>query len=100
MGTDRVARAAAEVFSPVVTDYWHATFSGEGVPIRAAGFTVAVNAELSQDRRVMVLRTSDGAVRAVLTPLLADLVGLSGAGPGRGHRQGRGCEARRICVGR
>ena len=64
------------MFSPVVTDFWHATFSGEHVLPPDATFTVAVNADLSEDRRVMVLRTTDGAVRAVLTPSLADAVGL------------------------
>ena len=64
------------MFSPVVTAFWHATFSGEDVVTRDATFTVAVNADLSEDRRVMVLHTTDGAVRAVLTPSLADAVGL------------------------
>lgn len=40
-------------------------------------FTVAVNAGLREDRRVMLLRTADGAVRAVLTPSLADAIRLS-----------------------
>lgn len=77
MGADRETRAAVDVFSPVVTDYWHSTFAGEGAAPRDAMFTVAVNAELSEDRRVMVLRTMDGAVRAVLTPSLADALGFS-----------------------
>jgi len=77
VGADRAARGAAEVFSPVVTDFWRATFSGEELLPRGATFTVAVNAELSEDRRVMVLRTDDGTVKAVLTPALADAVGLS-----------------------
>ena len=64
------------MFSPVVTDFWHATFSGEDVVPRDAAFTAAVNADLSEDRRIMLLRTTDGAVRAVLTPSLADAVGL------------------------
>jgi RimJ/RimL family protein N-acetyltransferase len=76
MGAERVAQGAADVFSPVVTAFWHATFSGEDVVPRDAAFTVAVNADLSEDRRVMVLHTTDGAVRAVLTPSLADAAGL------------------------
>jgi RimJ/RimL family protein N-acetyltransferase len=69
------------MFSPVVTDYWHATFSGDDVLLRDATFTVAVNAGLSEDRRVMVLRTTDGAVAAVLTPSLADAVGVCESRP-------------------
>ncbi len=64
------------MFSPVVTDYWRATFSGEDLVPPDATFSVAVNADLSEDRRVMVLHTDDGAVRTVLTPSLADAAGL------------------------
>ncbi len=71
-----VAYGAAEVFSPVVVDFWRAAFSGEDVVPPDAAFTVTVNADLSEDRRVMVLRTTDGTVRVVLTPSLADAVGL------------------------
>jgi RimJ/RimL family protein N-acetyltransferase len=39
-------------------------------------FTVAINPELDQDSRVMVLEISDGRVMAVLTPALADKLGL------------------------
>src|SRR5215469_11633922 len=75
VGTDRVAQGAVDVFSPVVTAFWRAAFSGKDVLTCDATFTVAVNADLSEDRRVMVLRTTDGAVRAVLTPSLAEAVG-------------------------
>ena len=64
------------MFSSVVTDFWRATFSGEDLVPPDAAFAVAVNADLGEDRRVMVLHTTDGAVRAVLTPSLADAVGL------------------------
>jgi GNAT superfamily N-acetyltransferase len=80
MGADRGAQGAADVFSPVVTGFWHTAFSGEGVQSCDAAFTVAVNADLSEDRRVMVLRTADGAVKAVLTPSLAGTLGWSPAG--------------------
>lgn len=69
------------MFSPVVTDFWRATFSGADVPPRDADFAVAVNADLSEDRRVMVLHTTDGTVRAVLTPSLADAAGICEARP-------------------
>ncbi|MGS0629246.1 MULTISPECIES: GNAT family N-acetyltransferase [Photorhabdus] len=39
-------------------------------------FTVTINPDLSEDRRVMVLETSEGRVMAVLTPELADKLGL------------------------
>jgi RimJ/RimL family protein N-acetyltransferase len=81
VGADRVAQAAVDVFSPVVTEYWHSTFAGEDAAPRDATFTVAVNAELSEERRVMVLRTMDGAVSAVLTPSLAEALGFSELGP-------------------
>jgi RimJ/RimL family protein N-acetyltransferase len=73
---DRVAQGAVDVFSPLVTDFWHATFSGEHLVPPDATFAVAVNADLSEDRRVMLLHTTDGAFRAVLTPSLADAAGL------------------------
>ena len=68
------------MFSPIVTGFWHAAFSGEGAQPSDAAFTVAVNADLSEDRRVMVLHTADGTVKAVLTPSLADALGWSPAG--------------------
>jgi len=39
-------------------------------------FTVAVNPDLDEDSRVMMLETADGRVMAVLTPALADKAGL------------------------
>ncbi|WP_240344347.1 hypothetical protein [Paenibacillus sp. SYP-B3998] len=39
-------------------------------------FIVAINANLSEDRRVMVLESSDGRVMAVLTPALAYKLGI------------------------
>jgi len=65
------------MFSPVVTDYWHATFGGTRILSRSESFTVAVDPGLSEDRRVMMLTASgDGMVSAVLTPSLADALGL------------------------
>ena len=76
MRAERGAHGRAGVFSPVVTDYWHAAFSGEDVVPPEPAFTLTVNAALSENRRVMVLRTIDGAVRAALTPQVADAAGL------------------------
>ena len=77
MGADGVTPTSVEAFSPVVSGFWRAAFSGEDVVPREAAFTVAVNADLSEDRRAMVLRAADGTVRAALTPSLAEAVGLS-----------------------
>ncbi len=39
-------------------------------------FTLTINPDLDEDRRVMVLETSDGRVISVLTPALAEKAGL------------------------
>lgn len=65
------------MFSPLVVDFWRAAFSGEAVVPPDAAFTVTVNPDLGEDRRVMLLHTADGAARAVLTPSVADAAGLS-----------------------
>ncbi|MFK9090952.1 GNAT family N-acetyltransferase [Bacillus salipaludis] len=64
------------LFSQTITDFWRASFLNGDVLYSDEVFTVAINPELSEDRRVMVLETSDGRVMAVLTPALADKVGL------------------------
>lgn len=66
------------MFPPVVTDFWDSTFSGVRILSRGASFAVAVDPGLAGNRRVMLLATSgDGMVRAVLTPSVADALGLS-----------------------
>ena len=66
------------MFSPVVTDFWRTTFSGARTLSRGEDFTVAVDPGLSEDRRIMMLTTTgDGKVRAVLTPVVADALGLA-----------------------
>jgi RimJ/RimL family protein N-acetyltransferase len=65
------------LLSPVVTDFWRATFSGTRVLFQEAAFTLAVDSALGSDRRVMVLQTSDGMVKAVLDPSVMQKVGLS-----------------------
>ncbi|HET9168398.1 MAG TPA: GNAT family N-acetyltransferase [Actinospica sp.] len=64
------------MFSPVVTDYWHESFADGSVVSRAGGFSIAVNADLREDRRVMLLTTSD-RVRAVVSPPVAEVLGCS-----------------------
>lgn len=64
------------LFSQTITDFWRTQFSNGNVLYRDEVFTVATNPDLSEDRRIMVLETSDGQVMAVLTPVLADKLGL------------------------
>ncbi|MBO0991878.1 GNAT family N-acetyltransferase [Bacillus sp. SD088] len=64
------------LFSQTITDFWRAPFLNGNVLYSDEVFTVAINPDLSEDRRVMVLETSDGRVMAVLTPALADKLGL------------------------
>ena len=64
------------LFSQTITDFWRGQFINGDVLYSDEVFTVAVNPNLSEDRRVMVLETSDGRVMAVLTPAMADKVGL------------------------
>lgn len=65
------------MFSSVVTDYWRTTFSDGNAASGDEAFSVAVNADLSEDRRVMMLQTFDGRSRAVLTPSVAGALGWS-----------------------
>lgn len=66
------------MFSPVATDYWHATFRGARILSRGESFTVAVDPGLREERRVMMLATpGDGMAGAVLTPSVADTLGLA-----------------------
>ncbi|WP_206106290.1 GNAT family N-acetyltransferase [Paenibacillus dendritiformis] len=64
------------LFSQTITDFWRAQFLSGDVLYSDEVFTVAINPDLDEDSRVMVLETADGRVMAVLTPALADKVGL------------------------
>ncbi|MET3290591.1 UNVERIFIED_CONTAM: RimJ/RimL family protein N-acetyltransferase [Brevibacillus sp. OAP136] len=64
------------LFSQTITDFWRAQFLNGDVLYSGEAFTVAINPNLSEDSRVMVLETTDGRIMAVLTPTLADKVGL------------------------
>ncbi|UED72273.1 GNAT family N-acetyltransferase [Brevibacillus sp. DP1.3A] len=68
---------SAPVFSQTITDFWREQFLNGDVLYSDDSFTVAINPALDEDSRVMVLETSDGRVMAVLTPALADKIGLS-----------------------
>ncbi|MGG4454192.1 GNAT family N-acetyltransferase [Brevibacillus porteri] len=65
------------LFSQTITDFWREQFLTGDVLCSDEAFTVTINPELDEDSRVMVLETSDGRVMTVLTPSLADKVGLS-----------------------
>ncbi|MED1783824.1 GNAT family N-acetyltransferase [Brevibacillus fortis] len=73
--TDQVR--SVPVFSQTITDFWGEQFSNGDVLYSDESFTVTINPTLDEDSRVMVLETSDGRVTAVLTPALADKIGLS-----------------------
>lgn len=64
------------VFSQTITDFWQASFLNGDVLYSDKSFTVAINPDLDEDSRIMVLETSDGKVMAVLTPELVEKVGL------------------------
>ncbi|MGE8205877.1 GNAT family N-acetyltransferase [Heyndrickxia sp. NPDC080065] len=64
------------LFPQTITDFWRGQFLNGDVLYSDEVFTVAINPNLSEDSRVMVLETSDGRVMAVLTPAMADKIGL------------------------
>ncbi|ACQ81057.1 GCN5-related protein N-acetyltransferase [Beutenbergia cavernae DSM 12333] len=64
-------------FTPTITRYWQTPFAhGEVLPGEGR-FSLTINADLGEDRRVTVLTTSDGTVRAAVTPALAERAGLA-----------------------
>ncbi|MGE6260513.1 GNAT family N-acetyltransferase [Heyndrickxia sporothermodurans] len=65
------------LFSQTITDFWRGQFLNGDVLYSDEVFTVSINPNLSEDRRIMVLETSDGRVTAVLTPAMADKIDLS-----------------------
>lgn len=64
------------LFSQTIMDFWRAPFLNGNVLFSDKIFTVVINPDLNEDRRVMVLETFDGQVMAVLTPTLADKLDL------------------------
>ena len=65
------------LFSQTITNYWEALFLNGDVLYSDEFFTIVINPELSENRRVMVLKTYDGRVMAVMTPALADKLAIS-----------------------
>lgn len=63
-------------FSPTIDAFWHATFLDGEVLYRDALLTVVANAKLDADRCAMVLRPAGGQTHAVMTPAVADQLGL------------------------
>ncbi|WP_431821937.1 GNAT family N-acetyltransferase [Burkholderia sp. F1] len=63
-------------FSTTITGFWQASFSRGDCLHRDDRFTVTVDPDLDEDSRVMVLQHADRRCDAVLTPALADRLGL------------------------
>lgn len=75
--TDQQNRANNKpLFSQTITDYWREQFLEGDVLYSDELFTVAINPGLDEDSRVMMLETTDGRIMAVLTPAMADKIGL------------------------
>jgi GNAT superfamily N-acetyltransferase len=66
------------LFSPTIGTFWLTPFLDGEVISRDGDLTVVANANLDSDKRVMVLRTVDRKVYAVLTPAIANKLGLYG----------------------
>jgi GNAT superfamily N-acetyltransferase len=64
------------LFSPTIGTFWLTPFLDGEVISRDGDLTVVANANLDSDKRVMVLRTVDRKVYAVLTPAMANKLGL------------------------
>ncbi|WP_317954673.1 GNAT family N-acetyltransferase [Paenibacillus chitinolyticus] len=64
------------LFSQTITDFWQMQFLNGDVLYSDEVFTVVINPDLEEDSRVMVLETIGGRVMAVITPAVADKLGL------------------------
>ncbi|GGE58100.1 GNAT family N-acetyltransferase [Priestia taiwanensis] len=64
------------VVSETIIDFWRKPFLDGEVLYRNEVFTVVVNPNLDEDRRVMVLETSDNKVMVTLTPTMVEKIGL------------------------
>ncbi|OTA15283.1 acetyltransferase [Xenorhabdus vietnamensis] len=64
------------LFSKTITDFWQAPLLNGDVIYSDDVFTIATNANLEEDDRLMVLETTDGRIMVVLTPELAEKAGL------------------------
>jgi len=64
------------LFSQTITDFWQTEFLNGDVLYSDEVFTIVINPDLDEDRRIMVLETIDGRVMVVLTPALAEKTAL------------------------
>lgn len=64
------------LLSQTITDFWQEQFLNGDALYTDDVFTVTINPNLSEERRVMVLETSDGRILAVLTPAMVEKIGL------------------------
>ncbi|WP_426576833.1 GNAT family N-acetyltransferase [Xenorhabdus stockiae] len=64
------------LFSKTITDYWQSSLLNGEIIYSDDVLTVAINARLAEEDRVMVLETIDGQIISVLTPALAEKAGL------------------------
>ncbi|MEY9979434.1 hypothetical protein [Lysinibacillus sp. RC79] len=65
------------MFSQTITDYWKSQFLNGDVIYNDENCTVTINPDLSEDRRFMVLETTDGQVLVVLMPEMAEKLDLT-----------------------
>lgn len=63
-------------FSPSIEAFWRAIFLDGDVLYRDALLNVVANAQLDADRRAMVWRPAGGTTHAVMTPAIADQLGI------------------------
>lgn len=61
----------------VITEFWRASFESGDVLLSRDGFVVLSNPALPDDRRVMMLEGLDGTVTAVVSPALAERLGVA-----------------------
>ena len=70
-------RSTVSQFSQAIESYWHESFHTGNLLFRSDALTVTTNADLKSSRRLMLLETVDAKVFAVLTPAMADKLGLA-----------------------
>ncbi|MBD2785017.1 GNAT family N-acetyltransferase [Xenorhabdus sp. DI] len=64
------------LFSKTITDFWQAPLLNGDIIYSDDVFTIATNANLEEEDRLMVLETTDGRIMAVMTPEMAEKAGL------------------------
>lgn len=63
-------------FPQPILNYWHDLFAGDAVVAGGEASCIAVNSALDGKRRAMILEHAGGSIVAVLTPALADRIGV------------------------